>query len=101
MTETIDTIAHRCGRTTKAGAPCRTPVVHPGAACGSHRPTPPVHATIPTTQDRVAAFVESYQCPGCDATVDLFAAGPAQLIVVGHAAACPQLALRVSWRYAA
>jgi hypothetical protein len=96
-----DSIAHRCGRTTKAGAPCRTPVVHPGAACGSHRPTPAVHTTTPTTPEQVSAFVESYRCPGCDSTVDLFTAGPAQLILIGHTAACPQLAERVSRRHAA
>lgn len=27
---------HRCGRPTKSGAPCRTPVAHPGDACGWH-----------------------------------------------------------------
>jgi hypothetical protein len=90
-----DSIAHRCGRTTKAGAPCRTPVVHPGAACGSHRPTPPVHATTPTPQDQVAAFIEAYVCSGCRADIELCTAGPAQLIVIGHDAACPQIVERV------
>jgi hypothetical protein len=34
---TIATRTHRCGRRTKAGAPCRTPVHRPGAACSWHR----------------------------------------------------------------
>jgi hypothetical protein len=34
---TIAQRTHRCGRRTKAGAPCRTPVAHPGDACSWHR----------------------------------------------------------------
>jgi hypothetical protein len=96
-----DVIAHRCGRTTKSGSAYRTPVAVLGGVCASHRPAPPVHATTRTAPDLAAAFVKAYRCQGCDATVDLFTAGPAQLIVVGHAAACSQLAERVSRRYAA
>lgn len=29
--------AHRCGRPTKAGTPCKIPVSDTGAACGFHR----------------------------------------------------------------
>lgn len=29
--------AHRCGRPTKSGAPCRTPVARVGYACSRHR----------------------------------------------------------------
>ena len=32
-----DSIAHRCGRRTKAGGPCRTPTARPGDPCASHR----------------------------------------------------------------
>jgi hypothetical protein len=28
---------HRCGRRTKSGTPCQTPVTRPGDACGWHR----------------------------------------------------------------
>jgi hypothetical protein len=40
------TRTHRCGRPTKAGAPCRTPVARRGDACARHRrPAPaPAHA---------------------------------------------------------
>ena len=33
---TISQRTHRCGRPTKSGAPCRTPVARPGDACGWH-----------------------------------------------------------------
>jgi hypothetical protein len=34
---TITRRTHRCGRPTKSGRPCRTPVVHPGDTCAWHR----------------------------------------------------------------
>jgi hypothetical protein len=36
---TIATRTHRCGRPTKSGTPCRTPVAHPGDGCAWHRTT--------------------------------------------------------------
>ena len=34
---TISRRTHRCGRRTKSGAPCRTPVARPGDGCAWHR----------------------------------------------------------------
>lgn len=34
---TISQRMHRCGRPTKSGAPCRTPVARSGQACAWHR----------------------------------------------------------------
>jgi hypothetical protein len=38
---TIATRTPRCGRPTKAGTACRTPVSRPGTTCGWHRITTP------------------------------------------------------------
>jgi hypothetical protein len=99
MTTSTDArIQPRCGRPKKSGDPCRTPTAHEGLACGRHR-APAPSADTPA-QNLVAAFVESYQCPACDAEVELFTAGPLQLLVVGHNGSCPQLAERVKQRSA-
>jgi hypothetical protein len=34
---TISRRVNRCGRRTKSGTPCQTPVTRPGDACGWHR----------------------------------------------------------------
>ena len=34
---TVSSRTHRCGRRTKSGAPCRTPVARPGDTCAWHR----------------------------------------------------------------
>lgn len=46
--------AHRCGRTTSHGRPCRLRVTRPGAACEFHRDVPPTPAasTERPTYDR-------------------------------------------------
>jgi hypothetical protein len=110
MTDTtIDTIAHRCGAATKSGSACRTPVVRAGGRCGNHRQAKAVHTNSAhgnkpgaetTTENLVTAFVANYRCLSCDADVRLLADGPAQLILIGHAAACPQLVERVQRRSA-
>jgi hypothetical protein len=104
MTETTDTIAFRCGKATKAGTACRTPVVHPDAACANHRPAKAAHKNSAhgnqpgaetTKQNLVAAFIENYQCADCHADVRLFADGAVQLILIAHAATCPRIVERV------
>lgn len=40
---------HRCGRRTKSGTPCRTPVAHPGATCAWHRTAAPHDANRKAT----------------------------------------------------
>jgi hypothetical protein len=39
---TISRRTHRCGRPTKSGTPCRTPVTKPGDTCARHRPQPTI-----------------------------------------------------------
>ena len=34
---TVTRRTHRCGRRTKSGVPCQSPVARPGDACGWHR----------------------------------------------------------------
>lgn len=99
MTATDGRIQPRCGAPRLDGQPCCTPTAHEGLACARHRSAAPSADTAP--QDLVASFVESYRCPGCQSAVELFTAGPAQLIVIGHDSACPQLVARVKQRSAA
>jgi hypothetical protein len=97
-------ISHRCGRTAKHGGSCMTPVAVEGGVCGNHRPAVQNYdsrKTAKRAQDHVSAFIENYQCPGCDANVDLFTADPAQLILIGHDSDCPQLVEHVQRRSAA
>ena len=93
-----DFVAFRCERRTKAGTPCRTPVVHPGAACANHKPAVQKYDSRKTqnrAQDLVKSFIENYRCGNCEAAVELVAAGQAQLILVSHDSTCPQIVARV------